>query len=186
MCVAVLPGERIDAMNDMGSPANTVFRFGDRMKVEILQGDILAPGIAVDAVVSTDDNYLTMGSGVSAALRKQAGSIDYVREAQVQCPVKAGSVVVTCSYGVKEALKADYVLHGAVIDFDTSDLGLSELVEQVTANCLEQAEARGLQSILFPALATGAGKLSMEECARRMCSAIKTDRKSTRLNSSHT
>ncbi len=161
-------------MNDIGSPANTVFRFGDRMKVEILQGDILAPGIAVDAVVSTDDNYLTMGSGVSAALRKQAGSIDYVREAQVQCPVKAGSVVVTCSYGVKEALKADYVLHGAVIDFDTSDLGLSELVEQVTANCLEQAEARGLQSILFPALATGAGKLSMEECARRMCSAIKT------------
>ena len=66
----------------MGSPslpANAVWKFGDQMKVEILQGNILKPGRAVQAVVSTDDNYLTMGSGVSAVLRAHAGSIESAR-----------------------------------------------------------------------------------------------------------
>ena len=160
-------------MDGAGSPARTCFKFGDRMKVEILQGNILAPGVAVAALVSSDDNYLTMGSGVSALLRKDAGSIDYVREAQARCPVKAGSVVVTRSYGLKALLGVDHVFHGAVIDYDSDVLRLPELVEQVTANCLEEADRLGLQSILLPALATGAGKLSMEECARCMCGAIK-------------
>ena len=160
-------------MSGTGSPAQTLFKFGDHMKVEILQGDLCAPGVAVEAVASSDDNYLTMGSGVSALLMKQAGSMDYVRKAQAQCPVKAGSVVVTPSYGLKNLLGANYVFHAAVIDYDRDVLRLSELVEQATADCLERAETLGLRSILFPAFATGAGKLSMEECARRMCSAIK-------------
>ena len=170
-------------MANTNSPAHTLFKFGD-MKVEILQGSILKPGVPVDAVVSTDDNYMTMGSGVAALLRKHAGAIEYVREAQDKCPVKAGSVVVTQSYGLKDLLNVDYVLHGAVIDYDTDVLSLPDLVEQTTANCLEQAEVlglrsvpeakrRGLRSILFPAFATGSGKLSMEDCARRMCNAIK-------------
>jgi hypothetical protein len=86
MCVALFPARRIDAMNGPGSPAGTLFKFGDRMKVEILQGDILAPGVAVEAVVSTDDNYLTMGSGVSRSLAAWAGP-EYVSQAQAQCPV---------------------------------------------------------------------------------------------------
>ncbi|NIM06730.1 MAG: hypothetical protein GTN65_14195, partial [Armatimonadetes bacterium] len=36
-----------------------------------------------------------------------------------------------------------------------------------------QAEALGLKSMLFPAFATGAGKLAMESCAQQMCGAMK-------------
>ncbi len=154
----------------------TNFVFG-RTTVAILQGDILAPGVRVDVLVSTDDNYLTMGSGVSRLLRKNVGPEhvdEYVRAAQAQCPVKAGSVVVTPAYDLKTRTGARYVLHGTVIDYDTGDVPLDELVEKTTFNCLVETEKRGLRSILFPAFATGAGRLSMERCARRMCSAIKS------------
>jgi O-acetyl-ADP-ribose deacetylase (regulator of RNase III) len=148
------------------------FQFGSTT-VKIIEGDILSPGVKVNAVVSTDDNYLTMASGVAKTLRTRAASDRYVRSAQAQCPAKAGTVVVTKGYGLKDLLGADYVLHGAVIDYDTSDLALEDLVELTTANCLAQAEEYGLQSILFPAFAAGAGGLTKEQCARRMCTAFK-------------
>jgi O-acetyl-ADP-ribose deacetylase (regulator of RNase III) len=148
------------------------FQFGSTA-VRIIQGDILRPGVDVDAVVSTDDNYLTMGSGVSRLLAERAGP-HYVRAAQARCPVRAGTVVVTRAHQLpKHGLDVKYVLHGTVIDYDTEDLPLEQLVYQTTANCLEKAEGLGLRSILFPAFATGAGGLDMGECARRMCGAIK-------------
>jgi len=63
-------------MDSPSLPARAVWNFGNQMKVEILQGNILKPERVVQAVVSTDDNYMTMGSGVSALLRKNAGSDD--------------------------------------------------------------------------------------------------------------
>jgi O-acetyl-ADP-ribose deacetylase (regulator of RNase III) len=159
-------------MPDESSLLKREFQFGSTT-VKIIEGTILSPGVKVNAVVSTDDNYLTMGGGVAKMLRTAAASEQYVRSAQDQCPVKAGTVVVTKAYRLKDVLGADYVFHGTVIDYDTSDLSLEDLVERTTANCLAQAEERGLQSILFPAMATGSGRLNMDECARRMCSAIK-------------
>ena len=150
------------------------FRFG-ATTVEILQGDILDPGVDVQAVVSTDDNYLSMGSGVSRLLRDRAGDPAYVRKAQAQCPVKAGTVVDTAPYGLRDhGPRVKRVLHGAVIDYDTEDLPLEQLVYVTTTNCLHRAEALGLKSVLFPALATGAGGLNITICARQMCGAIKS------------
>ena len=159
-------------MPDPDNPLKTEFHFGSTA-VRIIQGDIMKAGLSVDAVVSTDDNYLTMGSGVASVLARHAGPY-YVRAAQAQCPVAAGTVVVTKAYQLPEhGLDAEYVLHGTVIDYDTDDLPLEQLVYQVTASCLKKAEELRLRSILFPAFATGAGGLDMEACARRMCSAIK-------------
>ena len=159
-------------MSDANHLLKTEFQFGSTM-VRILEGNILAPGIDVDGVASTDDNYLTMADGVARLLAERAGPF-YVRAAQAQCPVKAGTVVVTKAYRLPEhGLDVKYVLHGAVIDYDTEDMPLEEVVGQVTANCLEKAEDLGLRSILFPAFATGAGGLAMDVCARQMCSAIK-------------
>lgn len=150
----------------------TEFTFG-RTTVRILQGDILSPGVPVDAVASTDDNYLTMASGVSGVLRQAAGAEDYVRLAQANTPVKAGSVVVTDAYGLKEKIGARCVLHGAVIDYDSDDTGLAELVEATTLACLREAEARGCPRLLLPAFATGAGRLDMGACGRQMGRGIK-------------
>ena len=52
------------------------FQFGTTT-VKIIEGNILSPGVKVNAVVSTDDNYLTMGSGVSKMLRTGAASDRY-------------------------------------------------------------------------------------------------------------
>lgn len=153
----------------------TEFQFGTT-KVQILQGDILNPGVDVEAVVSTDDNYLTMGSGIARLLAEQAGP-DYVRAAQAQCPVKPGGIIITDAYGLRQELfpKVKDIMHGAVINYDAEDgtLQREQLVYRTTTTCLEVAQERNLRSILFPAFATGAGGISMTTCARQMCHAIK-------------
>src|SRR5581483_1248565 len=138
--------------------------------VKIIEGSILTPGFQVDVLVSSDDNHLTMGSGISATLRSQAGP-DYVRDAQVQCPVPAGTVVCTRPYGLAATQASPKVVfHGTVIDYDT-DCRTEDIVYQTTLNCLEkveqmnkqeqyQPEQNSLKSILFPAFATGAGGLT--------------------------
>ena len=147
------------------------FVFGST-KVEILQGNLLDPEVRVDALVSSDDNYLTMGSGISRALAKQAGP-EYVREAQGQCPVRVGTVVVTAAHGLSAIPRVKRVLHGTVIDYDTDERSPRQIVREVTFNCLAEAEQLRLRSLVFPAFATGAGQLTMEACAREMCGGIK-------------
>ncbi len=163
----------MEAQSKSGHLLRSKFSLGDTT-VEILQGNILRPGVDVEAVVTTDDNYLTMGSGVSRALADMAGPY-YVRAAQAQCPVPVGSVVVTKPYRLPQhGLNVRRVLHGAVIDYDTAELPLEQVVDQLTANCLQTAEKEELTSLLFPAFATGEGKLAMEICAQHMGTAIKT------------
>ena len=161
------------------------FLFGTTT-VKILEGDILSPGVEVQFLVSTDDNYLTMGSGVSAHLRKKAGP-DYVREAQDQSPVSPGTAVATEPYRLTEGEDLPHlikVFHAAVIDYDGEDIALEKLVYLATTDCLNRTEDlirrtgagdenTSEMSILFPAFATGSGGLSMEECAHQMCGAIK-------------
>ncbi len=160
-------------MADLSDLVKTVFHFGSTT-VQILQCDILAPGVDEDALVSSDDNYLTMGSGVSRLLADQGGR-HYVHAAQAQSPVKVGTVVVTGAHQLAARMPSlKYVLHGAVIDYDTYDLPLEQSVYQTTMNCLEKAEELGVRGILFPALGSGAGGLTMEACARQMCGAIKS------------
>lgn len=162
-------------MPDDDRKLRTAFPFGGTV-VRILQGNILDPPVegGVEAVVSTDDNYLTMGGGVARQLRLNANSEEYVRTAQAHCPVEAGTAVVTGAYGMEDTIPGvKYVFHGAVIDYDSDDLSLEELVYRATTDCLEKAEERRLRNILFPAFATGAGGLPMSVCARQMCSAIK-------------
>lgn len=162
-------------MPDFTSRLKKEFKFGSTT-VRILEGDIKNPGVDVDVIVSTDDNHLTMASGVSQHLAQAAGP-KYVSEAHApgKCPVKAGSVVQTKPYKLKGKSfpSVKKVFHAAVIDYDTADQPLEDVVKEATENCLEQAEELRMRSILFPAFASGAGRLDMQKCARQMCSAIK-------------
>src|SRR4051812_43359907 len=65
--------------------------------VRTVEGNIVDPRTEVDILTSTDDNYLTMRGGVARGLAELAG-VDYRVEAQAQCPIKAGTVVVTQAY----------------------------------------------------------------------------------------
>lgn len=71
--------------------------------------------VVAEVLVSSDDNYLTMGGGVSSALARAAG--DTLREeARKHIPLKLGDVAVTSA----GKLKAKYVFHAITIDRDRS------------------------------------------------------------------
>jgi O-acetyl-ADP-ribose deacetylase (regulator of RNase III) len=159
-------------MSADGSPLKDTFQFGPTT-VAIRQGRIETPGVDVDVVVSTDDNYMTMGGGVAATLAALAGP-EYVRAAQVQCPTEVGSVLVTEAFGLPEhGLAVRKVLHGAVIDLDDYRRSTESIVHEVTTACLARAEDLGLTRVLLPAFAMTSGRLAPEACARQVCGAIK-------------
>ena len=91
-------------------------------------------------IIITPDNYLSMSSGVSKALAVKAGK-KYIHQAQVQAPVTAGDVVVTGPGDLPEkGLEVKHVLHGTVIDYDTEEQPLEQLVYMTTLNCLKKAK----------------------------------------------
>jgi O-acetyl-ADP-ribose deacetylase (regulator of RNase III) len=161
----------------------TTFSFGSST-VRIVFGDIFntIPGIVEAALVSSDDNYLTMHTGVSGSLREKLGNV-YVQELQAKCPVEAGTVLCTRLSNLKDYPKnfenklpenVDYVFHAAVIDYDRSDRQIEDIVEAATTNCLNRAEDLGIASLIFPLMgAGGAGEDQVRRCARAMAMAIK-------------
>ena len=118
-------------------------------------------GMAVEVIVSSDDVTLSMGGGVSKAIRDAAGETVFV-DAQRSQPTPLGSVVVTGP----GTLQHKFVFHAAVLDFSLPDLGVSEqVVRAAVRGCFAQCTARGIRSIAFPALATGTARLTPEQSA---------------------
>src|SRR5262249_2601620 len=86
-------------------PEQDVYSFPSQRVLTIGIGNLAEE--EVDAVVSSDDEMLSMGGGVSAALSRAAGPTLY-EEAKRFTPVRVGRAVVTHA----GALPARFVLHG--------------------------------------------------------------------------
>lgn len=122
--------------------------------------------MTADAIVNAANNHLWMGAGVAGAI-KRAGGQEIEDEAVKLGPVKAGEAVATTA----GKLKAKYVIHAAVMGQDlVTD---AEKIRQATLHSLLRADELGLKSIAFPALGTGVGGFSLEECARIMIGAVR-------------
>jgi O-acetyl-ADP-ribose deacetylase (regulator of RNase III) len=133
----------------------------DRTTLAVVYGDITTLG--ADALVSSDDNYLSMGGGVSAAIAGAAGEI--VREeARKHLPLRAGDVAVTSA----GRLPAKYVFHAVTIDYDKMVFPNDEIISRATRQCLKLGDDLGLQSLAFPALGTGAGGFPFQRAAEVM------------------
>jgi O-acetyl-ADP-ribose deacetylase len=129
------------------------------MRLEVVEGDIAA--LEVDAVANAANDHLWMGAGVAGAL-KRAGGEEIEREAVAKAPVPLGTAVATSA----GRLKANYVLHGAVMGQDLRTNG--DLVRRTTKSCLELADELGAQSLALPAFGTGVGGFPLPECAEIM------------------
>lgn len=128
-------------------------------EIEIVKGDISS--IEADALVNAANNHLWMGAGVAGAL-KRAGGQKIEDEAVRKGPIPVGDVVETTAGD----LKAQYVIHAAVMG---QDLRTDETkIRSATRKALKLAEDLGLKTIAFPALGTGVGGFSLEECAQVM------------------
>lgn len=132
----------------------SVFSVHDK-SVRIYQGDIT--NLTADVIVSSDDTDLTMNGGVSARIRDVGGDEIY-REAKTLTPLSLGNVAVTTA----GKLQAKKIFHGIVIDWHRQILPTKYIVQQVVCTCLEKAARYGFQSIAFPLLGTGTGRLTAE------------------------
>lgn len=119
--------------------------------------------IEADAVVSSDDTGLSMGGGVSAALRRAGGEM--VRnEASKHPPLQVGDVAVTSAGN----LPARYIFHAITIDYGSMTFPSEESIRAATLKCLQLADSLAVRRIAFPALGTGVGGFPFELAAEVM------------------
>lgn len=134
--------------------------------LEIVRGDLARS--RADAIVSSDDESLTMGGGVSGHLNVASG--DVLRaQARMYERVRHGGVVVTGAGG----LKAKYVFHAVTIDYlqDAILAPSRDVILQLMAGCFYHAQSLMVESIAFPLLGTGAGGLERDVALDTMVSA---------------
>ena len=124
--------------------------------------------------MSSDDYRLSMGGGVSAAIRMAAGNA-VALDAAKAVPREAGDVVVTTA----GALPARYVFHVVTMGpgywDDPSRASAREvvgLVRRATRTCLGLMQPLGVRSIVFPALGTGTAGYPIEASAAAMADVV--------------
>jgi serine/threonine-protein kinase len=115
-----------------------------------------------DALVASARYDMTMRTGSADALRRRGGD-EIEREAMKDGEHALGECVLTCA----GSLNARHVLH-AVSAWDASSC-----VGRTTLRALSIADRRALRTLAFPALGTGAARVSMETCANAMMSALR-------------
>jgi O-acetyl-ADP-ribose deacetylase (regulator of RNase III)/tRNA A-37 threonylcarbamoyl transferase component Bud32 len=148
--------------------APEVYQFPNGRVLKIVYGDIV--GQEVDAVVSSDDEYLSMGGGVSWAIRKAAGAELMDWETRKYVPVRPGRVVVTSA----GRLKARFVFHGVTLAFPNGSIlwPSRDLIIEILQSCMYHADSLNVRSLALPLLGTGVGQFSREVCLDTMVSAL--------------
>lgn len=136
---------------------NTTFR--------IAYGDITQ--MVADVLVSSDDGYLSMGGGVSAALLRAGGELIRV-ESRKHIPLKIGGVAVTSA----GELHAKYIFHAVTIDYTSLKSASKEDIQSATLRCMQLADTLGAKSIVFPALGTGVAGFPFQLAAEIMTRTI--------------
>lgn len=133
-------------------------RFGS-VTIELVVGDIAAQH-GFDAVVNAANAELMMGGGVAGALHRAAGP-GLQQETRPLAPIRPGEAVITSGH----RLPNPFVIHclGPVYGRDEPS---AELLASCYREALDLAEGRGLRSIAFPAISTGAFGYPLEPAAR--------------------
>lgn len=125
--------------------------------LEVARGDITAQD--TEAVVNAANKALAPGGGVAGAIHRAAGEELWAESAKLG-PIDTGEAVITRGY----QLPAAYVVH-TVGPVYGQDEPAAELLARSYRESLRLADGKGLGSIAFPALSTGAFGYPMAEAA---------------------
>ncbi|MCS7313906.1 MAG: O-acetyl-ADP-ribose deacetylase [Bryobacterales bacterium] len=141
--------------------------------LKLVIGDITR--VPADAIVNAANAQLRGGGGVDGAIHRAGGpsimrELDEIRARQGGCPT--GSAVVTGAGN----LPARYVFHAVGPIWRGGDRNEAELLASCYRTCLALAEERGLSTISFPSISTGAygypvrqaAEIAMQEVCRHL------------------
>jgi len=120
-----------------------------------------------EVLVSSDDDLLSMGGGVSAALRRAAGS-RLAADASKLVPARVGDVVVTGA----GTLDAKYIFHAITIGTLRQGMEPAIVVRQASRRAMQLLPALGCASIAFPAIGAGVARIPYQTVAAEMAATL--------------
>ena len=134
------------------------------MKIEVVQGDITQQDTV--AIVNAANSSLLGGSGVDGAIHRVAGprllaACKQLRATTHPDGLPVGEAVITPGFD----LTAKYVIHTVGPVYSKKE-DRSQQLAHAFLRSLELADSKGVKSVAFPAISTGAYGYPKRECAR--------------------
>ena len=140
--------------------------------VELIKGDIT--DIEADAIVNAANSSLMGGSGVDGAIHRKGGpkileECKRIRATEWPDGLPTGKAVITSGGN----LKAKYVIHTVGPVWLGGFHVEAELLKQAYRNSLKLAVVKGIRSIAFPSISTGAYGYPIEEASHIAVKTVK-------------
>jgi O-acetyl-ADP-ribose deacetylase (regulator of RNase III) len=135
--------------------------------LSLTEGDITKQD--THAIVNAANKSLRGGGGVDGAIHR-AGGPQILEECIQIGRCETGEAVITSGGN----LKARYVIHTVGPIYKDGLHNEPGLLENAYANCLNLASSKGLKSIAFPSISTGAYGYPLEEAAEIALSTVIT------------
>jgi O-acetyl-ADP-ribose deacetylase (regulator of RNase III) len=132
-------------------------------KVRLLRGDITEQDC--DAIVNAANSSLLGGGGVDGAIHR-AGGVEILEACKeiVSRQGRCGTGEAVITTGGK--LKARFVIHTVGPIWRGGDNREDELLANAYRSSLELANEKGLKTVAFPSISTGAYRFPIEKAAR--------------------
>ena len=140
------------------------FKVGNA-KLELIKSDITE--VEADAIVNAANSTLLGGGGVDGAIHLKGGpkilaECKRIRETEWPDGLPTGKAIITSGGN----LKAKHVIHTVGPVWLGGFHVEAELLKQAYRNTLKLAVSKGLKTIAFPSISTGAYSYPIEEASR--------------------
>ena len=147
------------------------FKVG-KATVRLVRGDMAE--METDAIVNAANSSLMGGGGVDGAIHRRGGpkileECKRIRATEWPQGHPTGKAVITSAGN----LKAKHVIHSVGPVWRGGNRGESELLAQAYQNSLRLAVAKGLKTVAFPSISTGAYGYPLEQASLVALKAVK-------------